>query len=100
MVALPRYVLFLAILFCFPSMVVARPMAIAQAEGVTITLHSDECALPGITNLKMKATWFEKGKTFQGCWGAHPQYGLVMFFFEDKTVVVLPGDAFAPITGV
>lgn len=97
---LPFWAVLLIVIFCWPTMAGARPMAQAQAEGITITLHNEPCEMKAIENLKMKATWQEKGKTFNGCWGAHPQYGLVMFYWEDKTVVILPGDAFAPVTGV
>lgn len=95
---LPVWALIVAFVLCWPAAAFSKPMAQAQVEGITITLHNDPCTMPEITNLKMKATWLEKGKTFEGCWGAHPQYGLVMFYWSDKTVVVLPGDAFAPVT--
>lgn len=97
---LPFWALLVAFVLCWPAAVFAKPMAMAQAGGITITLHNDPCERSEVTNLPMKATWQEKGKTFQGCWGAHPQYGLVMLYWEDKTVVILPGDMFAPVTGV
>ena len=77
----------------------AAPIYRAEAEGVVITLYDEDCKLPEVSNLKKRATWKEKGKTYEGCAGQHPAYPIVMAYFSDKTVVVLPIDIFAPVTG-
>jgi hypothetical protein len=55
-----------------PTLSMAEPRYSAEVEGVKITLHDDKCALPAVANLARKATWEERGKTFDGCWGGAP----------------------------
>jgi hypothetical protein len=96
----------LCLLFLFalaatwPTNANADPIYRATADGIVITLTNEDCKLPAVSNLKKRATWTEKGKTFEGCWGGHPAFPIVMGYFADKTVVVLPVEAFAPVTGV
>lgn len=78
----------------------AEPVLKATVEDVSVFLWTDECALKGqIKNLPYKATWQEKGKTFQGCWGARPDIGVVIFYFEDKTMGLAPIQAFEKVAG-
>lgn len=96
---LPVYFV-LAVLFLFgcPS-VNAEPLFQTQTQDVVITLHSEKCELKEVSNLKQKATWEEKGKVFQGCWGYRD--GLVIFYFlEDRTVGIIPAQAFEKVIGV
>ena len=74
----------------------AEPMYFAEADGATVTLHSEPCALTDVvTNLPRRATWSEKGKTFEGCWSARPDIGIVVLYFSgDKTVGLAPMQAF------
>ncbi len=77
----------------------AEPVYRAAApDGIFITLHDEACALEGVVNLKRRATWTEGGKTFEGCWGARIDMGVVVAFFSDKTVVVIPLQAFQRVT--
>ena len=77
----------------------AAPMAqTVTAEGARIVVTDEACQLKEVTNLKYRAVWHEKGKTFEGCYAVHP-YGLVVAYFDDKTVAVMPLDAFVKVTG-
>jgi hypothetical protein len=80
----------------------AEPILQASQGGVTITLHSEDCKITElVANLPKRATWQEQGKTFEGCFGAVPQMGLVMLYFkEDKSVAGVPIDAFKRVVGV
>lgn len=89
----------IAVLAIWATGAAAAPTYRAEAEGTLIVLTDEDCKLPEIANLKKRATWTEKGKTFEGCYGGHPAYPLVLFYFSDKTVVVLPVEAFAKVTG-
>lgn len=96
---LPVYFV-IAVLFLFgcPS-VNAEPLFQAQApDGVVITLHSEKCALKEVTNLPARITWEEKGKVTEGCFGA--KAGVVIFYFADKTVGVIPVQVFEKVIGV
>ncbi len=84
----------------YAAKVQAVPLYFAEAEGVRIILTDEDCKLPSISNLKKRATWTENGKTVEGCFGGHPQYPLVLFYFADKTIVVLPVEAFQRVNGV
>jgi hypothetical protein len=83
-----------------PASSMAEPRYSAEVDGVKITLHDDKCALPAVANLGRKATWEERGKTFDGCWGGHPQFPVLIFYFADKTVVIVPTEMFKKVTGV
>ena len=60
------------------------------ADGAKVVLFDDKCAVSAVANLPYKATWEEKGKVYQGCWGARPDAGVVMFYFDDKSVGIIP----------
>ena len=84
---------------CLAFTAQAEPVASAAGGGVSISLYTDKCALSAVSNLPFKATWTEKGKVSQGCYGVAYQE-VVMLYFEDKTVVVLPVGMFKKVTGV
>lgn len=68
-------------------------------EGASVILLTDEpCRLKQVSNLKQRATWQERGKTYEGCWGAHPA-GVVLAYFDDGSVVIIPNQAFERVTG-
>ena len=90
----------LALAATWPTEANADPIARASAEGIVITLTDEDCKLTAVSNLKKRATWEEKGKTFEGCWGGHPAFPIVMGYFSDRSVVVLPVEAFAAVSGV
>ena len=92
-----------AVVFLFlPSGVKAEPQYMATVQDVVITLHSEPCALKGeVSNLPRRATWLEKGKTFEGCFGYVEQLGVIMLYFkDDKTVAGVPATIFSRVTGV
>lgn len=72
------------------------PVAQARVQEVTITLFDDPCVLPAVSNLKQRATWTEAGKVYQGCWGSHA-LGIIMVYFDDRTIGALPVQAFTRI---
>ena len=65
-------------------------------DGVKIVLHDDLCRLDAVTNLKSRVTWHEKGKVSEGCYGQHPS-GVLIAYFDDKTVALFPMNAFRMI---
>lgn len=75
----------------------ADPRFQVVAEGARVVLHDDKCAVAAVANLPYKATWEEKGKVFQGCWGARPDAGVVMFYFDDKSVGIIPISELTPV---
>lgn len=85
------------VLAVFMAPLQAEPMAVADRNGIKITLDTDKCALPEVTNLPLKATWEEKGKVYQGCWGPNPDVGVVVAYFDDKTVALIPMQYFEKI---
>lgn len=89
----------LLILF-WPLEAKSEPMfQTVSPDGIVITLHSEKCDLKEIVNLPKRATWQEKAKSYEGCWGLNP-LGVVMFYFTDKTIAVVPAEAFQKVTGV
>jgi hypothetical protein len=78
----------------------AGPRFSVVADGAKVVLHDDKCAVGAVKNLPYKATWEEKGKVYQGCWGARPEAGIVMFYFDDKSVGMIPIQDLTAIRGV
>ena len=83
----------------YPTKAHASAMLRAESGGVTVTIYDQPCALKEVSNLPKRATWTEKGKTYEGCIGAHPQFPVLMAYFTDKTVVVLPVEMFTRVQG-
>ncbi len=71
-----------------------------NGQPVSVILYSEKCALPGVTNLPKRATWHEVGKVMEGCWGLKSKLDIVVAFFEDLMVEVMPTGAFVEIHGV
>lgn len=84
----------------YPMRAAAEPLFQAGDANIKITLHSEPCALKEyVSNLPQRATWEEKGKQFEGCWGHNR--GLVIFYFhEDRSVGHAPATAFERVIGV
>ena len=76
----------------------AAPLYRADAEGLSIVLFSDKCAVEEVKNLPKRAVWTENGKEIEGCWGLS-HTGAVMFYFADKTVFDLPRQVFVTVQG-
>lgn len=74
--------------------VVAAPVAEFKSEdGVVITATNEPCRITEqVSNLPMRATWKEGRRVFEGCYGI--KNGIVLMFFEDKSVVFVPGQSF------
>jgi len=77
----------------------AEPIYKASAEGTTITLHTADCKMPAVKNLPKRAVWEEGGVKTEGCYGPHPQFPVVVFYFSDRTVVIVPVQLFQRVTG-
>ena len=102
MVKLPKWFVLLIFLTCWPAATFAQPMFTAKdGGGAVVTFFNDECELKGeVTNLPYKATWTEKGKVFQGCWGLSGDKSQFMGYFDDKSVVAVPVQMLERVTGV
>lgn len=77
-----------------PVVLIAKPIGAVSSGNVSITLYDDKCDLK--IQLPYKATWLEGRKEFQGCWGM--QSGVVVLYFDDNSIAVLPTNAFRPAT--
>lgn len=82
-----------------PSFAHAEAIASAESNGVKITLFKDDCTLKEISNLRFHAEWAEHGKVTQGCWSLHP-VGLVLMYFADKTMMILPAQEFEVVSTI
>lgn len=67
----------------------SKPIAQMTDGQVTVTVTDEPCKLMSlVTNLQGRATWTEKGKTTEGCYGINGQ--IAIFYWEvDKTVSIL-----------
>ena len=92
-------VLIFCMMYVIPSRAHAKAIAGVEAGNVSIVLTDEPCALAAVTNLPYRSTWTENGKTVEGCYGVHPA-GVVLSYWADRTVSVMPVDALHPLTGV
>jgi hypothetical protein len=88
----------LAIAMAIYKPVHAEPMAAAEAGGVRLVIHTEDCKLKEITNLAKRATWTQDGKTQEGCAGLFQEVGMVIFYFTDKTAFPVPVQMFTRVT--
>ena len=83
----------------WPTKAHAIPVAEAAADGAKVTLTDEDCKLKDkVSNLPKRATWQERGKKFEGCYGVHPG-GVVMAYFSDGAVVIIPVQMFTAVSG-
>jgi hypothetical protein len=100
MCAMPKYLKYLAVLFCFPTLVFADPLFAFEKDGIRVVLTNDKCALAEVSNLPYRATWEEKGQTFEGCWSpSFDRQRVNAFFVSDKSVVSFPPQMFSRVQG-
>jgi hypothetical protein len=99
---LPRWVVLLIYLATWPSALLAEPIFAAETEGVRIVLYDEPCKFTqAVANLPYRATWTEKGKTYEGCFAPNRNAGVVVAYFsEDKSVAAIPMDVFRKVTGI
>ena len=96
---LPLWAVLLIVATCWPMAIGAAPMAQTVTEdGAKIVLTDEDCKLEAVKNLKHRATWTEKGKVYEGCYGVHPA-GVMLGYFADKTVVLIPLQVFTKVSG-
>jgi len=78
----------------------AAPLYKGEGSGITVVLTDEPCRLAAVTNLKHRATWTDKeGKVFEGCWSQHPEFPIVIAYFDDKTVAIFPVEIFERVRG-
>jgi hypothetical protein len=99
--AMTWFLAFLLAVFMIALTTIAQgaPIALFQSEGVTITITDEPCQLKAVTNLKHRATWNEHGKTHEGCAAGHPA-GIILFYWEDKTVSIASAQAFKRVSAI
>ncbi len=79
------------------SVAAAEPLAQIERDSVRIVLYSEPCELKDrVINLPRRAEWTGLARVYQGCWAQSP-LGLVVLFFDDLTVTVLPSSAFVEV---
>ena len=77
----------------------AAPVAQATIHDIVVTLTDEPCALKDKVDLPYRGTWDEKGKHYEGCFGMN-HIGIVMMYFDDKSVAAFPSGVFERMTGV
>lgn len=89
------FVFFIGFL-CAAGIVFAEPTHEARGSTFKVTVYSEKCALQEVTNLPLRAVWTEGAKVIEGCFGMSP-FGLIVFYFTDKTVFAMPPDMFKKV---
>ena len=94
-------VLLLLLSLHFASKAYADPRMQAKGEdGSVITIYDEPCKLKSVvSNLNYRALWQKGSERYEGCVGMSAFTGLLVFYFDDKTVFDLPRELFKPVTG-
>ena len=90
-----RYVLAFIIILMPACAQAAVIYAATSEDGIRIELTDEPCKLTAVTNTPRRATWTERGKTTEGCWGV--MSGMVGAYFDDRTIAVMPKEAFVKV---
>jgi hypothetical protein len=80
-------------LIAFCTQAQGKQVAIAQGDKFSVVLTDEKCNLD--VKLPYRAIWKEPGKTFEGCFTIHQ--GIVVFFFDDKSLALVSAQAFVPL---
>lgn len=77
----------------------AAPRFEARAtDGTVIVLYDEPCAFAHVLSQGRRASWKEpQGKSYEGCWIPDAQFPLIVMWFEDKTLVLVPRQQFQPL---
>ena len=75
------------------------PVAALQHGSITVTLSRDVCGLTAVTNLPYRALWSEPGGGFEGCYDVRGEGTVVVIYFSDRMVLLLPLRMFRPMSG-
>lgn len=81
-----------------PMVAFAAPIAVAKDGQTAITLYNEPCRLT-VVDLPSRATWVEAGVVDEGCFGTHPEYPIVVLYFDDRSIVILLKNVFTPLSG-
>lgn len=103
MVKLPWYVFWVAIIVCWPSMLLADGTVSATDPNGKLTLYKTPCSMGGWFEKWKSAHWMYKGKPYEACWAVQPtRQGGQMVIVIDSSGVVTPIDprAFSEDQGV
>lgn len=84
----------LVLLFFATPRADAAVIAVAQKDGVIVSLTDEPCRLEQVKNLPGRALWAEKGKVHEGCFAVTG--GILVAFFDDRTVVLFDLGSFSP----
>lgn len=85
-----------ALLLSFSA--VAEPLVEARSGTTHVMLYTDPCKLVEVVNLPNRAEWVDGDKKFEGCWTTEPVFGVVVMYFSDKTVILIPAQVFKKAT--
>ena len=76
----------------------AAPIASLRQGDLVLTLTDEPCTLSAVSNLPSRATWDEKGKILEGCYGRRGD--MLLFYFSDLTVIDIPMHVFRRTVGI
>ena len=75
----------------------AAPVARGGNDKIEVTLFNDKCRLTSVVDLPYRAVWKEGGKSFEGCFGPTQFNGLIVLYFDDRSIALMPMQAFKPV---
>lgn len=99
MIKLPRWFWIAAFLVSLPTLALAEPIYALEDNGVRVVLTDEPCQKSEVANLQFKATWTERGQTYEGCWGPAFDRERINAWFSDRTVVSFPPSMFKRVVG-
>jgi cbb3-type cytochrome oxidase subunit 3 len=95
----------LALSLCFIALIAfctqaqGKPLAVANAQGATITLTDEDAKCEAVPKFVYRIIWEEKGQKFEGCFGVHGPI-IVAYFPGDKSIALMPVQVFQPLSSM
>jgi hypothetical protein len=86
-------------LIAFCTQAQGKPLAVANAQGATITLTDEPFKCEAVPQFQYRIIWEEKGKRFEGCFGVHGPI-IVAYFPGDKSLALMPAQVFQPLSSM
>lgn len=75
----------------------AKPIVAAIQGDVTVTLTDEKCKLKAVSNMPNRAVWRDSKGLSEGCFQVRPEVGLIVAYFDDGAVALIPMAHFKPV---
>jgi hypothetical protein len=88
---------FIALLALAAGPAFAAPIGVAVHGGNVITFYDEPCTVAGVKNLTQRVVWLAGAVKTEGCFGIPNGYEIILAYFADQEIAVIPLAAVKPV---